>query len=366
MSQPRRVVTVVHRWAGITAGIVAVYFALSGLGMLFKPELEPVVDRALQQPHACVMPVPLAEQVARARIAHPAGAVRRLELAAGGRGVTIVRHSDMQGVYVDACSGKVLGTQARWGGVFGTIEKLHRLRFLDSADLAEGISGSLSIVLATVLACAGLYLWWPRSWSHFKSGLTVPLGLPGHAFDMRMHRTIGGYAAIAIMASAMAAWPMVFDWARNAVYGLAHSPPPAPGPKLAQDRAALASPDVLLASVLAAAPRADSITFTYPAKPRDPVEAIVIEQGGHPYARTMVWLQPETGRVLRHEPYETSPAGHKVYRWLSAFHTGTTGSWALKLLLLFGIGAIPVLAFTGTRSWLRRRLRKPALPRGQR
>jgi vanillate O-demethylase ferredoxin subunit len=340
----------------MTVGIAAVYFALTGLGMLFKPQLQPIVDHALQQASSCTSRLPLDDLIARSRSLHPSGAVRQVETAPGGLGVTIVRYADLQGVYVDSCTGAVLGEQARWGGVFGTIEKLHRLRFLESSDLSELISGSVSVIMGTVLVLGGLTLWWPRSKAQLRHAFKLPRGLKGLALDLKLHRLLGAYAALVLLASSMASWTMTFDWARQVAYDVTMSAPPAGKPRAVASSAPPADSEALLSRVLQIVPAADSITLAYPRASGDPVEVIVIQRNApHPNARTMVYLDPATASVLRYEPYASSPAGYKLYRWLTSLHMGYVGGPVGQLMLLGAMACVPVLAFTGIRSWLRRR-----------
>jgi len=349
----------------MTVGVVAAYFAITGLGMLFKPQLQPIVDPVLRPTASCSSRLPLDDLITLSRGLHPSGVVRQVELTAGGRGVMAVRYADLQGVYVDPCTGALLGQRARWGGLFGTIEKLHRLRFLESSDVSELVSGSVSLVMGTVLAIGGLVLWWPRSRAQLRHAFKLPRGLKGVAFDVKLHRTLGGYAALVLFASAVASWTMTFDWARGVAYTVTRSTPPAEKPRVIGAGAAQASSEALLSGVLRVVPTADSITLAYPRKSGDPVEVIVIERDApHPNARTMVYLDPATAQVLRHEPYASSPAGYKLYRWLCSLHMGYVGGPLGQLVLLAAMACIPVLAFTGIRSWLRRKRAKRGLARG--
>jgi vanillate O-demethylase ferredoxin subunit len=163
---------------------------------------------------------------------------------------------------------------------------------------------------------------------------------------------------------------MTFDWARTVVYGITRSTPPSGKPRTADPARAPASSEALLSGVLRVVPTADAITLAYPRKPGDPVEVIVIErEAPHPNARTMVYLDPATARVLRHEPYASSPAGYKLYRWLCSLHMGYIGGPFGQLVLLAAMACVPALAFTGIRSWLRRkrveRARKRTAVRGR-
>lgn len=363
MKPMRETVLIVHRWTGLTVGIALIVVALTGLAMVFRPQLEPRIDRALHAVATCTARIPLDTLAERARATHPGAAIRQIETAEGGLGLTVVRYADDVGVYLDPCSGRVLGTQDRWGGVFGTIEYVHRLRFLKNTDVSETVAGTLSLVLALIMAAGGIVVWWPSTRRQWKNAWKLRWGAKGAAFELNLHRTYGIYAAVVILATTLASLTFVFGWANAAVYTLTGSPPPAPKPRSTSDSADAVAPlEQLLGRTLATVPDAGEITLLLPKKPGDVVEATVIERDApHPNASTLVYLDAHTARVLRFAPYASASTGTKVYRWLKSMHMGYIGGIFGQLLLFVGVLAIPVLGYTGIRAWLRRRM-----PRGTR
>jgi vanillate O-demethylase ferredoxin subunit len=346
----------IHRWTGLTVGVVLMAVALTGLGMVFRPQLEPRLDRALHEVAACSQRVNLDQLADRAHDAYPHGNIRQVELSNGGLGPTVLRFVDNMGVYVDPCSGRVLGQQDRWGGVFGTIEYLHRLRFLNNTEVSETVMGSLSLTLAILMVVGGLILWWPTTRRQWKNAWKLRWKLKGAAFELNLHRTYGAYAAIVILATTLASLTFVFDWARNAVYAVTASAPPAKKPRSHSDAGELAPLEQLLAKTLATVPNAGDITLLLPKKKGDAVEVTIIERDApHPNARTMVYLDAHTAQVLRFDPYAATSTGNKVYRWLGSLHMGYIGGLFGQMLLFAGILAVPVLGYTGIRAWLRRR-----------
>ena len=190
----RRRLVQLHRWLGLIVAPAIAYLAITGSTMLLRSHLEPVVDSRLHVVSACERPLPLAQLIANANERHAAGAIRQLELTRGAADATVVRYSDLRGVYVDPCSGAVLGEQPRWGGLFGTLEGLHRLRyFVDDGDVTEPITGTLSVVMG-LMAVLGIALWWPRSRGHLKRSVSLRSSLRGAALQMHLHRVIGIYA----------------------------------------------------------------------------------------------------------------------------------------------------------------------------
>jgi uncharacterized iron-regulated membrane protein len=102
----------VHRWTGLTVGLIAVYLALTGLAIVFRPQLEPFADRALREVPACSTRLPLDDLIARARAERPGAKLLQVESFEGGYGATIVRFTDQQGVYVKSSARRIAGADS--------------------------------------------------------------------------------------------------------------------------------------------------------------------------------------------------------------------------------------------------------------
>jgi len=323
--------------------------------MVFRPQLEPVVERGLRDVGSCHARRPLDELIASARRVHPDSALTRIEMLEGGYGATTIRFADAMGVYVNPCTGSVLGQRRQWGGFFSTIEQWHRLRFVDNPDVTELIGGSVSLLLALIMVVGGVLLWWPPSLRALRSSFKFRWRLSGRAFERSLHRSVGTYAGLILLMSAATSLTFTFDWARNALFLATGSRVPAPRPAVTATGAAMLPSETFMGRVGSMLPNGREITITYPRKPRDAVEIYAIERGAsHPNARSYIYLNPYTAEVLRFEPYAASSTGNKVYRWLGSLHTGKVGGWPVQLLLFAGIFGVPVLAYTGIRSALRR------------
>jgi uncharacterized iron-regulated membrane protein len=324
--------------------------------LVFRPQLEPVVDRDLRNAGSCDARLPLDQLIGSARRLRPDAAVVRIEILEGGHGATIVRFADTTGVYVDPCSGRVLGQQSQWGGFFGTLERWHRLLFVGSPDIAESIGGSVSLALALIMVIGGVVVWWPASLRALRGSFRFQWHLAGRAFDRSLHRTAGTYAGLILLMSTLTSLTFTFDWARNALFLATGSPLPAAKPAVAATAAAMLPAGTLIERALSLLPNARDVTLTYPRSAHDAVEIYAIERDApHPNARSYVYLNPYTGDVLRFQPYAASSAGNKAYRWLGSLHTGRVGGLPVQLLLFAGILGVPVLAYTGVHSYLRRK-----------
>jgi vanillate O-demethylase ferredoxin subunit len=352
----RRRVLQLHRWAGLLIGPALAYLALTGSTLLLRPHLERAVYENLHGVSACRNPLSLDRLISNASVIHPGGSVRQIEMSNGVSDATLIRYNDLQGLYVDPCTGKVLGQQHRWGGVFGTLESLHRLRyFIDNGDVTEPISGTLSIAIAAIVAL-GLTLWRPRSREQLKRSLSLRSRLTGPAFEMHLHRALGAYAAIVLLVSAFGAWTMTFSWARTAINAATLSAPPAGKPRSTASASERASPGALLATTQRVVPNWTRMTLIPARRPGDTAEVQILERDApHPNARTTLYLDAGNAEVIRLDAYATSSTGYKVYRWLVSLHMGYVGGVAGQIIQGGAMLMVPVLFYTGLRSYLTRR-----------
>jgi len=343
-----KAVLAVHRWTGLTVGLVLAFMAATGIFLSYRSRMEPLVYRDLLTAPDCAERVPLDVLAANAHAAHPQGTLdyARIKAAEGGRvPATQVRVSGrgfQDDVFLDPCTGKVLGQRGRYGGFFGAIESLHKIHFVKNGWL---ITGSSALIFVFVLALAGIWLWWPRRRSAFKTA--VKPRLPRRTIDR--HKLLGVYASGVLCLMALTGLPQAFDWVANAIY----RKPAAPE------------------SIVTGAPRKPLETYWqhaqrlvpnpaetlihFPSKPREPAEIFIIgPDAPHANARTMLFLDARSDEVLGFTPYAQNGFGMKLYFWTLSLHTGQIGGMYGPLVLVTGALSMLVLAWTGIGSLLRR------------
>jgi uncharacterized iron-regulated membrane protein len=357
----------VHRWFGLTAGIVAVYLALTGSWIVLRPVLDPVTYPHLLVTAPCTNPLPVDTLAAAARAYHPKGKITYVYLYGSPTSSTMVRFSDADQVYVDPCSAKVLGHQPRYGGLYGTVESLHKLRFMPAVT-AMPIIGSVSLFLAVVLVGGGLFVWWPLRNGVWRPTLRFDRRLKGRGLALRLHTTVGVYASAIIFIVASTAVPLSLGWAKNALFAITHSV------DMTEDahRPSIATPAHNDATPSKAIPMQRALDETrhlvsgpflwasihYPAK-GDPIEVgIVLKGATHADARNYVFVDSRSGAILEFRPWATLNAGSKLYYWALALHTGRVGGIAVQLLMLAAMIGVIAIGYTGVESFLRKKLRR--------
>src|SRR5260370_11991356 len=108
MSSFRSAFIGVHRWAGLTVGLLAVFLAVTGGWIVLRPLLDPLTYPQLMVIPSCARPLPVDALATAARTAHPQGDVVYVYLYPSPTASTMVRFSDADQVDVDTCSCNVL------------------------------------------------------------------------------------------------------------------------------------------------------------------------------------------------------------------------------------------------------------------
>lgn len=370
-------VTRLHRWVGLTAGLLAVFLAVTGGWIVLRPVLDPVTYPQLLVIPACTEPLPVDALAAAARTAHPRGTLDYVWLYGSSTTSTMVRFADGDQVYVDTCSGKVLGHQARYGGLYGTVEALHRFKFMDNKP-AMLIIGYDSLLMGVVLVVGGVFLWWPRRTSAWANALKFDPRLKGRALALNLHTTTGVYAGLVIVIVALTAVPLSLGWAKSALFAVTGTTDATEASQriasMAKGRAAKhpRPADVKMSiSMQTAWTEARRLvggplgwaSLRYPTRGTAIEVAISELNGPHSDARSYVYIDPRSGKVLDFRPYAKLNLGSKLYLWALALHTGHAGGPFVQVLMLLGMIAVPIMGYTGIESFVRKKLRRPGRAR---
>lgn len=360
----RDVVLPVHRWTSLTLGMLVLWMALTGLGLLYRTQLEPAVTRHLETVPACRSPQPLDEQLAAARLAHPQGTVRLIGIEGSATRSSWVRFANGDTVYLDPCSGRVLGALNKYRGVFGTLEYLHRLEFLSAASHA--VAGSAALIFAVIIVIGGLAVWWPASLKGLRWSITVRMRPAGRARLLRIHRAAGFWICLLALCSALTGPIDSFRWYQRAIQEVTDSTPRSPKPPLvlAAPRPRLTLQALWLRARQVMPDPREALLFV----PRNAsaAEFDVIERSAPNHqAVSFLYLDPYSGRVLAFEPYAASSLANKIMAWGIAIHAGQAGIPA-QMALLVGVLGIIVLGYTGFSSYIRRRLAAGGARAGER
>lgn len=351
----------VHRWLGLTAGLLLMLNALTGSLMLGARPL----DRAL---NAQLFRVPVPANI-QASQAVPLEAIRQLLVAEFGSraGFTLrpgrepgesllvyVRSDGWEGqVFFNPYTGRKLGAREEHEGFANALFEFHSALLSGEAGKRVLAFNALTML---VMLLTGLLLWWP---ARRRGAFAISLrgGLLRSLFDL--HRVAGVvfglWVMVCVATGAWMAWRPISQWVTQAAGQKQLLAPPA----RPATEGRFATVDDMVASANAAMPGGIVGYIGLPAKPAAAVRIRKkLDDDPHPNGLSSVWLHPRTGEVLRVDRWTALDIGARSYAWIYPLHAGLlagaigVAATAAGGLLLFGFG------LSGTWLWwLRRRMR---------
>ncbi|NUO94027.1 MAG: PepSY domain-containing protein [Gemmatimonadaceae bacterium] len=376
----RRGIISLHRWIGLTAGVLLAGAGLTGGTLVFREEIDVALNPQLRR----VAPPPGQEPGARPRVASLQAALDAVARAYPTEPATRVRMPrDASGtyevwlgsapsryVYVNPYTARVLGARRPTEFLTGWLFQLHAHAL--AGERGGRVVGVNGLALAA-LTLTGLVIWWPGR-RRLRSALVVRSGAGPARVVYDLHRAAGFYASAVLLVAALTGASLVFHEAAeriaNALTGTSR-PPEATGTMAPAEGRARATPavvtprlsaDVLIARAVQRQP-GGTISYVYLPAPLGAGTFRVRQRlpgEMHPNGRSTVTLDAQTGRALRVEDGRQLPRGSRLYAALYPIHTGAWGGWPTRALAV-AIGALPaLLAVTGALVWWRRGRRAPA------
>ena len=348
---PRKTFLQLHVWAGLTIGLVLVVLAISGAMLAWRPQLDPSVDSRLKNVEPGPSRLAPEDLIHRARAVHPDGSVESVRIFGDPTAPFLVYFTTKDYVHMNPYTGEVLGVRKRYGDFFGFFEGVHKFLQVDPS-IGEPITGGTAMVFGAVIV-SGLILWWPATRKALKAGLTLNGKLKGRPWNLNLHKVVGIYAAGVVLVSVVTGVPIALDWVKNLIYPLTLSVRVDP-PKVHGARDGFVGVNAIARSIEAMAPATREIYIALPRRGNVSTYYVALA-ANHPNARSYIWFNPSDGHVLRAIPYEQASRGFRLYYWMLSFHTGMIGGWPVQLILFLGALSVPLLAYTGTASYLKRR-----------
>ncbi|MEF9908080.1 PepSY-associated TM helix domain-containing protein [Streptomyces sp. P9-A2] len=368
----RPLVLRLHFYAGVVVAPFLLVAALTGLLYAASFQAEKIV-----YDHELTVPVgdrelPISEQVAAARKAHPEGTVSAIRPSPEADATTRVMLSGVEGVdpnhtlavFVDPYTAEVRGTLEQYGSSGALplrtwIDEFHR-------DLHLGETGRLYSEFAAswlwVIAGGGLVLWFSR-----RRALRKIRGTSGRRRTLGLHGGIGAWAAVGfIFLSATGLTWSTYTGAniadlRTSLGQETPSVSAAAGGEHAEHGAAGgtggdAEHGVGLDRVLAAAraERLDNPVEIVP--PADAASTYVVKQiqRSWPEKQDAVAVEPATGQVTDVVRWADYPVLAKLSRWGIDLHTGSLFGLPNQIALMLLAASLILLILWGYRMWWQR------------
>lgn len=357
----------IHRWAGLTIGLILAISGLTGSYLAFYPEIERAAISPLRSSAGIQAESYEAVYQAFTAVGSPERGRWNIEIPPDG-GVITARFSERGSpnrmVSLDPVSLEVM-RDVHWGNTVSTwIYELHyRLLMGRSGATVMGVLGLA--VLAMVFA--GIVLWW-RSGRTARSRLKYDRRGTGERKLYDFHRLLGLGSAVLLVVSVATATAMnlpdQFRPMLTAFSPMERLPDPQSGESENRKRISI---DHAMAIARAELPDADIRWVQVPNSETAPY-LIRFWQKGEPsfrFPKSYLWLDQYDGSVLavRHGPQGT--ATNRILDWLYPLHSGQAfGLFGRFVVALLGL--VPAILFvTGLIRWRRKSARLAAAARRQ-
>ncbi len=355
----RRILFWMHLGAGVLAGVLIVYFSVTGALLAYERPILHAADRRSYAPDPVLpgaVPIPLDELIARAAVALPAP-VEAVTLYQDAHAPVEIETASRDVFFVDPHSGRVQGpVSPRLRAFFAQVTALHRWFGLSNAHhaAATAVKGAVVLLLLFQLF-SGAFLWLPHRWNStaLRVGTVPRLRASGRARNYNWHKVTGFWIGVPLTIVVLTGVIMAYPAANALLFHLAGSPLPTRGGNGAPRRHD-AGKHTLPGHLDQAFTQATSnVTGWRSATLRltsgTPGLSFIVDRGdgGHPDEREQVLIDQKNLQVVRREPFAALSRGQQWRSWVRFAHTGEAGGWwGETLALVTACGAV-ILSITG-------------------
>ncbi len=386
-----------HFYAGLFVGPFILVAAITGLMYALIPQIDSLSTRHERTVAAIGdHQVPLSEQLAAARAAHPEGAVVSIRPPAQPDETTRIRLAvdDVppdyaRTVFVDPYSAEVRGaltTYGEWMPLRAWFDELHR-------NLHLGVVGRYYSELAAswlwVVALAGAVLWigHRRSTGKLRRLFVPDRGTTGRRRLLSWHGALGVWIIVGLLGLSVTGmtWSRFAGESINGLQEQLRSTPPSVDTSLAiaaasgepgsgghghhggteapsefDERVALAGADTALRTARDAGLRGPM--WMYPPAAADEGWLVAESKRDWPTRYDAISVHPETGEITHRVDQSEWPFFAKLTYWAIDAHMGILFGVVNQILLIATAGGLIAGVLIGYRMWWRRRPTRGGMP----
>jgi uncharacterized iron-regulated membrane protein len=353
----RRILFWMHLGAGVVAGVLIVYFSVTGALLAYERQIVRAADRrSYVAVPSNTAPIPLDDLLARAAAAVPAP-VDAVTINQDVHAPVEIETASRDVYFVDPHSGRVQGPiSPRLRAFFAQVTALHRWFGLSNAHHAAAttVKGAVVLLLLFQLV-SGAFLWLPHRWNStaLRVGTVPRLSARGRARNYNWHKVTGFWIGLPLAIVVMTGVIMAYPSANALLFRLARSPPPVRGGNGAQRRHDVGKHTLPAhldqAFTLATSDVSGWRSATLRLMPGPPGLSFIVDRGdgGHPDEREQVLIDRKTLQVLRRETFAAMSRGQQWRSWVRFTHTGEAGGWWGETLALLTACGAAILSITG-------------------
>jgi len=353
----RRVLFWMHLGAGVLAGILILFFSITGSLIAYERPILRAADKHYYRT-ASISPdaarIPLATLIATTESsAH--SSVESVTVHPEAASPVEVQMATRDIYFADPWSGSVQGpVSPRLRTFFTKMTAVHRWFGLGNAShaTATAVKGVV-MLLFLFLVLSGAVLWIPGRWNRHtvRTGIVPRFDTHGRARNYNWHKVTGFWLFLPLATIVVTGIVMAYPWANALLFRLAGSPLPVRNtPRENARHHATVVPDHLDEAFARAVNGVDgwqSATFRLGQNHGDLNITVDRGDGGQPEKRDQVFIDPATQQVTRRVPFTAQSRGQQWRAWVRFVHTGEAGGlWGETTAMLTALGAA-LLSVTG-------------------
>lgn len=351
-----------HRYIGLTAGVMFVLLGLSGTLITYQQELDAWLHPGLLSATSRGERAPAGQLQYSAQAALPGDATLRWARLPHDTATAVSWfYRDAGGadweVLLDPHTGQILGHRRSDTHVLAWIYRFH-------ANLLAGLAGNVALgvaaVVLLVLLGVGLRLWWPRH-GRWRQALTIKRGVGTARLYFDLHRASGAYAAVLLLTCIFTGVYMALPPVMEATVSL-FSPVSAPATLKASGAAGRITLDEAIAIAQRHLPGTQPKVLVLPSDQGAWYEINLYRTDDRMWRKTGEWtafVDAATGELLRMDRPGQGTGGDRFIAWMFPLHNGEAfGEPGRAIVALLGIvplmlGATGLLIWRGRRRHLR-------------
>ncbi len=335
-----------HRYIGLTVGLILVIVGLTGSILVFQKEIDSIlVKQQFEQviPQAQTVSLEeVANNVTQAYANQPDWKLAQfvfyydLDIYR----VRLSNSEDQQlEVFVNAYTGKILGDRLRNQGFFGRVYELHYS--LLAGPIGFVIVG-ITALLMCILAITGLLLW--SGWRNLISGFKIKWNAKTKRKNYDIHRVVGIVALVFLTFTGFTGFIWNFyEQTEPAIYALTFTPKPPEVKSIVTGKESLAISQII-EKAIATIPEAKPSSISIPTKPDEVFTVYLKQPQDAQYYANKVDIDRYSGKVLQVINSKTAKLGDRLLNVFAPMHYGTFGGLPTRILYVF-VGLSPTILF---------------------
>ena len=343
----------IHRWFGLSLGLVVIAMTLSGGVLIFHDAILRFKWPELATPIKSGQAHRYPEILAHVERQFREPGVALIKFPDQGMNAFRLWLKDDSEVLAHPVSGKIISRWAWHETLTSILFEFHAN--LLAGDIGEQVAGCLGILLVGFVV-SGLVLWWPRRRT-FRLRFVLPRALSSSRL-MRSHAAMGVIFAAPILLFAITGVTLVFyrPVATLLTSLLDSRPPLTPSARVLPNNQSMRPWGEILRTLAETLPDG-KLVYYIPPRPDNAVMTFRKRMPGewHPNGRSFILINPYTNDVLQSIDARQQQFGMRLVEKFYPLHASKIGGWPYALFALLTAGTLIAAVITGYLSFFCRK-----------